>query len=263
MNTSEVLFTIFNYKENANAEQLYKIISPYFPCYILDADSGTRPQSFGGRTIYLPNVYYGGLLHKAIELTQMEGYTFLFLICSDVIIKEAQFLSLRHILSEEDFSDVAIYSPCHMNQSYTLVQWGYDQKKNKKRIVPFVEGMISMLHKDILKYLYPCKDNNFGWGFDICAAYCARKMQKKMYIDDRIQVYHPMGDTSKNEVAGKCALRYIDTLTDAKQIREYWHWIYIYRLNKSANILLLKHYKFWCSFFYKLRKVFPNCGYKF
>lgn len=263
MNKLKVLFTIFNYKESTNAEHLYKMIFPYFPCHILDSDSGERPQSFDGDTIYLPNVYYGGLLHKAIELAQLGEYTFLFIICSDVLIEESQIQHLIKILQEEDFSDTAIYSPSHTEHSYTFVQWGYNQKTNTKRGVPFVEGMISMLHKDIFNRLYPCKDNKWGWGFDICASYYAKELKQKMYIDDRVQIYHPMGNTGKNDAAGISALQYIDQLSGSNQIRDYWHWIYVYRLNKSANILLLKHYKFWCRLFYKLRKFFLCFGYKF
>lgn len=263
MKSSDILFTILNYKEKENSEKLYKLISPYFLCRILDAESGERPSSFDGDTIYLPNIFFGGLLNKAIELAQRSQVSFLFFICSDVCIGEENFMRLKDILLREDFSDVAIYAPSHQMESYTFVQWAYHQSSDKKRRVPCVEAMVSMLHCDIFNKLYPCAENKFGWGIDICAAYYAKSLHKEILVDDRVQLYHPCGGTSKNDAASACAFSYISHHNKANDINDLWHWIYIYRLNKSANILLLKHYKFWCSFFYKLRKVFPNCGYKF
>lgn len=263
MKRTEVLFTILNYKEKDNSERLYRMISSFFQCYILDADSGQRPESFNGDTLYLPNIYFGGLLNKAIELAKEENFTYLFFICSDVCIEENEFLKMKDILLNEEFENVAVYCPSHGAASYTFVQWAYNQQTDKRRIVPCIEAMISMWHKDVFNQLYPCADNKYGWGIDICAAYYAKSFRMKMLIDDRIQIVHPKGGTGKNAEASTCALNYISHHNAASEIREFWHWIYAYRLNKSANILLLKHYKLLCSVFYKSRKLFQPIGYKF
>lgn len=263
MNNSDILFAILNYKEKENSERLYQMISPYFPCRILDADSGQRPESFNGDTIYLPNIYFGGLLNRAIELAQCGNFTYLFFICSDVCIEQEEFLKLKDILLQEDFRNIAVYCPSHCSSSYTFVHWAYNEGTNKKRVVPCVEAMISMWHMDVFNKLYPCADNKYGWGMDICASYYAKALKQKIVIDDRVQIFHPQGGAGKNDAAGACAMEYISHHTDALEIQDLWHWIYVYRLNDSANILLLKHYKFWSRLFCKLHKLFPSIGYRY
>ena len=263
MKQSDVLFTILNYKEATNSERLYRLISPYFACRILDADSGQRPDAFNGDTLFLPNIYFGGLLNRAIQLAQEGNYPYVFFICSDVQIEACEFERMKDIFLSEDFRDVAVYSPSHSELSYTFVRWGYNAKSNQMRKVPCVEAMISMWSMDIYNAVYPCASNKFGWGVDICAAYYARTKHKKIIIDDRVRILHPQGGKGKNEAAWQYAKSYIDQHLLSKEIYDLWHWIYVYRLNKSANILLLKNYKFWCRLFYKLRKFFPCFGYKF
>lgn len=263
MNSSRILFTILNYKEKENSERLYQMISPYFSCRILDADSGQRPDSFNGDTMYLPNIYFGGLLNRSIELAHSGGFTYLFFICSDVHMEQGEFLKMKDILLKEDFHRVAIYCPSHSNSSYTFVHWAYNKKTNRKRVVPCIEAMVSMWHRDIFDKLYPCADNKYGWGLDICAAYYAKSLRQKIVVDDRVQLFHPQGGVGKNDAAGVCAKDYISHHKDAEEILNLWHWIYVYRLNDSANILLLGHYKFWCSLFCKLHKLFPSIGYRY
>lgn len=257
MNNTDILFAILNYKETVNTERLYNIISPHFPCRVFDADSGERPDAFNGDTVYLPNIYFGGLLNEAIRLAIEGRYTYLFFICSDVMIDESQFLKMKHILLNEDFGDVAIYCPAHALESYTFVRWAYVQPTNKKRKVPCVEAMLSMWHKDIFERITPCNENKYGWGIDIVAAFFSKQKKKNIYIDDRVQIFHPMGAVGKNDAAGQCALQYIDKYSDAKKIRLLWHWIYVYRNNYSANILLTKYFWYWCKIVLKLSKRLP------
>lgn len=258
MRNTDILFAILNYKETANSEALYQTIAPSFACRILDADSGEKPQPFGGDTLYLPNIYFGGLLNKAIELAQAGGYQYLFFLCSDVQILPEQFAKLKAILLQEDFSRVGVYCPSHSKESYTFVKWAYHQDTNKKRAVPCIESMVSMFHKEVFDYLYPCQDNRFGWGVDFCAAYQARAKGLQILIDDRIQLFHPLGGSGKNEAAIQCMQTYIHTKPEAAEISLYAKWIEVYRRNASARPLLCRHYAFWCKLIYKSRKVFPR-----
>ena len=70
MKASNILFCIFNYHEAKNAEFIYSELCHSFDCHIIDADSGERPNSFGGATVYLPNVYYGGMMQCAIKMAE-------------------------------------------------------------------------------------------------------------------------------------------------------------------------------------------------
>ena len=86
MQASDILFCIFNYHEASNAEFLYRELKPAFECHIIDADSGERPDPCDGDTIYLPNVYYSGMMHHAITMASEGKYPYLFFICSDVLM---------------------------------------------------------------------------------------------------------------------------------------------------------------------------------
>ena len=87
MKKSDIFVCIFNYRAAANAEFLYRELKPAFDdCHIIDADSGERPDPCGGDTVYLPNVFYSGMMHHAITMAQKGNYPYMFFICSDVLI---------------------------------------------------------------------------------------------------------------------------------------------------------------------------------
>lgn len=210
LDKKNTLFCIFNYKDNSNAEYLYSQISPYYICRIIDCDSGVRPNLFGGNTICMPNVYYGGMMHKAIELANAGGFDFLFFICSDVRIDEVNLQRLLAVIQREDFNDVGVYSPSHCKESYTMPKWGYCMNKNKRRKVPFVEGMMSLYKREVFEKIFPCDEDKHGWGIDVAASFFAKKLELKQLIDDRIQIYHPVGDKRKKDVAYKQMIDYFD-----------------------------------------------------
>ena len=85
MKASDILFCIFNYHAAANAEFLYRELRPSFECHIIDADSGEKPDPCDGDTVYLPNVFYSGMMHHAITMATEGNYPYLFFICSDVL----------------------------------------------------------------------------------------------------------------------------------------------------------------------------------
>lgn len=221
LNRSNTLFCIFNYKDNSNAEYLYSQISPYYVCRIIDCDSGIRPNLFGGDTICLPNVYYGGMMHKAIELAREGDCDFLFFICSDVRMDEMNLRKMLSIIQNEDFKNVGVYSPSHCKESYTMPCWGYCMNKDKKRKVPFVEGMMSLYKREVYEMLYPCVENKHGWGIDVAASFFAKKLNLVQLIDDRIQIYHPMGDRKKRDTAYEQMVKYFEMYKEKEQLLEW------------------------------------------
>lgn len=224
LNRSNTLFCIFNYKDNSNAEYLYSQISPYYVCRIIDCDSGIRPNLFGGDTICLPNVYYGGMMHKAIELAREGDYDFLFFICSDVRIDEMNLRKMLSIIQNEDFKNVGVYSPSHCKESYTMPCWGYCMNKNKRRKVPFVEGMMSLYKREVFEKIFPCNEDKHGWGIDVAASFYAKKLDLKQLIDDRIQIYHPIGDKGKNVMAQEQMMNYFKTF-GTKNSNGLYEWL--------------------------------------
>ena len=258
MNKNDVLFCIMNYKEKQNSEQLYKTISPWFPCHILDAESGEKPDAFGGDTIYLPNVFFGGLLQHAIELAKQGNHRFLFFICSDVVFPEEEFIKQKDILLSEDFANVGVYCPSHQLDSYTFVKWPYDQGTNKKRVVPCVEALLSMWNTDVYEYIYPCVDNKYGWGLDICAAHYCLQNHLKQIIDDRVRIYHPMGAVGKNDKASDAAQLYIGNKKEAADINHLWQCIYSNKDKTNCWWLRSKNYRFWNRVVRISKKIFKK-----
>ena len=121
MKATDILFCIFNYHEAANAEFLYRELRPSFDCHIIDADSGQRPDPCNGDTVYLPNVYYSGMMHHAITMAIEGNYPYMFFICSDVQMSHECLEQLKQILLSESFDGVGVYSSAHADDSYTCL----------------------------------------------------------------------------------------------------------------------------------------------
>ncbi len=238
MKPSDILFCIFNYKDNENAEFLYRVISPTFRCRIIDCDSGVRPNLFDGDTVCLPNVFYGGMLDTAVDLAREGDYEYMFLITSDVRITKGNIDKLLYILQTEDFSRVGVYSPSHQADSYTNPLQGYCQHTNKRRRVPFVEGMMSMYKREIYEKTYPCKHNPHGWGPDVVACFFANQWNLRCEIDDRVQIYHPKGDTKKGELAHEQCMGYYAQFVEKEQILRWHQLVFQYREIPSVQSAL-------------------------
>ncbi len=201
MNNSDVLFCIFNYRHAKNSERLYKLIHRDFNCFILDSKSDERPDAMNGDTKYFDNIYYGGLYNAAVRFTNDMHCKYLFFICGDVIMDKRNYMVLRDVLLNEDFSDVGVYAPSHMASSFTLFKSGYCKGTFAKREVAAIEGILSLINIEVLNGAFPCEYNKHGWGIDGVVAYLAKKQGLKIFVDDRIQIYHPKGTGYNSEEA--------------------------------------------------------------
>lgn len=222
MQPTDILFCIFNYHEAANAEYLYRELSPSFECHIIDAESGERPASFGGDTVYLPNVYYTGMMHHAVMMAREGNYPYLFFICSDVHIPPEEISRLTSILLSESFDGVGVYCPSHADDSYTWAAWSYSRHTENRRKVDFAEGMLGMYSREVYNQLEPLDINPHGWGLDVVACYYARHFGLRCEIDDRLSITHPKGDVHKNTIARNEAREYIMRYPEGWKIRLYW-----------------------------------------
>lgn len=222
MQATDILFCIFNYREAQNAEFLYHEFCDSFECHIIDADSGEKPDACGGDTVYLPNVYYSGMMHHAITMAEAGNYPYLFFICSDVHMSHEATSELKHILLSETFEDVGVYCPAHSDDSYTWAAWSYSRHSGKRRSVAFAEGMAGMYKREVYKQLEPLDINPHGWGLDLVACFYASYWNLKCEIDDRLTMTHPKGDVHKNTLARNEARAYLMRYPEGKNIRKYW-----------------------------------------
>lgn len=255
MKASNILFCIFNYHEAKNAEFIYSELCHSFDCHIIDADSGERPNSFDGATIYLPNVYYGGMMQCAIKMAEEGNYPYLFFICSDVQITHESLEQLTHILLTESFEGVGVYCPCHTDDSYTWASSSYARKIGGRRKVAFAEGMLGMYSKEVYKQLTPFDLNPHGWGIDIVACFYARHWGQSCEVDDRVLITHPKGDVKKNTLARDEARAYIMRYPEGRRIRLYWVLCSL-RYAGIQLFILPKSYRKWLKIYLPIYRFF-------
>lgn len=255
MQATDILFCIFNYRDAANAEFLYHELRKDFTCHIIDADSGERPDSCGGDTVYLPNVYYSGMMHHAITMAEQGNYPYLFFICSDVLISREALERLKHILLTESFDGVGVYCPAHADDSYTWAAWSYSRHSDRRRSVAFAEGMLGMYSRNVYKQLEPLDINPHGWGLDLVACFYALHWGLRCEIDDRLTITHPKGDVHKNTLARNEARAYLMRYPEGKSIRRYWVTCSI--RNAGIQLFILpSSYRKWLKLFLPVYRLF-------
>ena len=255
MKASDILFCIFNYKEAANAEFLYHELCDTFECHINDADSGQRPDACGGDTVYLPNVFYSGMMHHAITMASERHFPYLFFICSDVLISRETLAQLKQTLLSESFDGVGVYCPAHADDSYTWVAWSYARKAGRRRPVAFIEGMLGMYAEPVYKKLEPLDINPHGWGLDLVACFYARQWGLRCEIDDRMTITHPKGDVHKNTLARNEARAYLMRYPEGRAILRYWRICSV--RNASIQLFILPpSYRKWLKLFLPVYRFF-------
>lgn len=222
MKASDIFVCIFNYRGAANAEFLYRELKPSFECHIIDADSGEKPAPFDGDTVYLPNVFYSGMMHHAITMAKEGNFPYMFFICSDVLISREALAQLKHYLLYESFDEVGVYCPSHADDSYTWAAWSYSRHSGKRREVAFAEGMLGLYARPVYEKLEPLDINPHGWGLDLVACYYTRLWGLRVEIDDRLSITHPKGDVHKNTLARNEARAYLMRYPEGWKIRLYW-----------------------------------------
>jgi len=255
MQASDILICIFNYKEAKNAEFLYRELKPSFECHIIDADSGQRPDPCGGDTVYLPNVFYSGMMHHAITMATEGHFPYLFFICSDVQMTHDTLEQLKHILLSESFDGVGVYCPSHNEDSYTWVAWSYQRPGGKRRPVAFAEGMLGMYSQRVYQQLEPLDINPHGWGLDLVACFYARHWGLRCEIDDRLSITHPKGDVHKNTLARNEAREYLMRYPEGKAIRRYWVTCSL-RNTLIQPFILTASYRRWLKVFLPIYRFF-------
>lgn len=255
MKATDILFCIFNYHEAANAEFLYRELRPFFDCHIIDADSGERPAPFDGDTVYLPNVYYSGMMHHAITMAEQGNYPYLFFICSDVLMSKDSIAQLKNVLLSESFEGVGVYCPTHTDDSYTWAATSYSRHSGKRRTVAFAEGMLGMYAAPVYKQLEPLDINPHGWGIDLVACFYARHWGLRCEVDDRMSITHPKGDVRKNSLARSEARAYLMRYPEGISIRCYW--VACSLRNASIQLFILpRSYRKWLSIFLPVYRFF-------
>ena len=194
MNTEDIqnirlLVAIINHNENKNAIRLKEIFQPTADTILIDSGSELNKEEKKQFDYLLPNVFYNGLLNKAFECLQ-PTHTHLFLITSDVLIKNAAEIVSRIHEVYTTYKDVRVYAPSsiHSTHHHQNNLGTFDIRK-----VTFTEGFCFVIPKEYLNQICPIdlSVNKIGHGIDMFMGFLCMKNKKWAVVDDRITVDHP------------------------------------------------------------------------
>ena len=187
--SKNILVTVVNYNLNDAAINLKTILSSKFEnVIIIDSGSKKQPDEFD---IKLENVGYSGLFNRASQEMIDKNYDWLFLICSDVVMKKSDVEKLK-INIDALPEDVGVYSPSSTGQSH---QHCKNRQSGGLRDVLFVEGFIFAASRKIIEKVYPVdlNINKLGHGVDSYKGFLCLKNKLRCVIDDNIIIFHREG----------------------------------------------------------------------
>lgn len=197
------IFFIFNHNNNHNSKLwLDRLTEVGMNAYILDSGSDTPPE--GEHVIKYPNIFWTGMFKKAVNFALKGNFKWMFLVCDDILIGQADFNRLIYSLSViYDSDDIGIYQPSTTPGSHCEFANNFNAKSNRLRTTREVEGYCMAIRYDILK---KCEfllnydfEFGFGWGVDAVLCQECMKLGKRNVVDDSVRIYHPIGYPTYNE----------------------------------------------------------------
>jgi len=187
--SKNILVTIVNYNLNDEAINLKNIFKEHFESVlIIDSGSKEQPDDFD---IKLENVGYSGLFNRASQEMLEKNYDWLFLICSDIVMKKSDVEKLK-INIDALPEDVGVYSPSSTGQSHKHCK---NRQSGGLRDVLFVEGFLFAASRKIIEQIYPVdvNINKLGHGVDALKGFMCLNNKLRCVIDDSINIFHREG----------------------------------------------------------------------
>lgn len=185
---NNILVAIINHNCEVTAENLYNLFSLDFSTVILDSGSTIKPKE----SIQFGNIFYGGLFNEAVKMSLEGHYEWLILITSDITIDSDNYIKFKKKLSViTNMEFVGLYSPSSVGGGHWF---GNRLTKSELRPVPFVEGFFFLMRVSLLLKVYPIdlEINKIGWGIDTLQGFVSWKHGFGVFIDDSIQIQHPV-----------------------------------------------------------------------
>ncbi len=194
---NKVICTVSNYNKDEEARLIKASLT--CPTFVIDS-SGKQKRDFHSTD----GPFYSACFNKSCELLMNSDATHMLFVCSDIKGNLQAAVSRIECMP----SNIGIYSPAVLGQG-----WRHEKpQKYGLRDVPFCEGMVMCLIREIVEKIYPVniKSNPHGFGIDIYMGYISNVMLgKRVVIDDDINVYHPYGTSYDSNQGRQDMLPYL------------------------------------------------------
>lgn len=190
------IFFIFNHNNNHNSKMwLDRLTEIGMNAYILD--SGSDYPLKDDHVLTYPNIFWSGMFKKAVNFTLKGNFKWMFLVCDDILIGQADFnrmmFSLGNVYNSED---IGIYQPSTVLGSHCEFKSNFSTNAARFRTIREVEGYCMAIRREILEY---CKflldydfDLGYGWGVDAVLCRNSMLLGYRNVVDDSVRIYHPI-----------------------------------------------------------------------
>jgi len=185
----KLIAVIANYGFSEHADELKARLSPHVPTLLIDNSSPVPPRSVD---YVLPNRYYSGLWNTAVRLALERQQRWLLFIASDVQIPDIG--QMVHCLFHASRrSEVGVYTPALRADSRAAYPACFQRNSGGLRECHVCEGFCFLARTEVLERVYPIDldANRYGWGVDAQTCYEAYRCGYRVFVDDRVNIYHP------------------------------------------------------------------------
>lgn len=185
-----MLVVVINHEKNDEAMELVEGFRPYADVYAIDSGSQLDERH---RRIFdetCPNIYYSGLINRAVEALQRRGqHQSMLWVASDVRVNDYG-LMIACARDAMDHPGIGMYAPSAEGSSHGQMRC---KKTGRMRRVAFTDGFCFAARLSLLERLYPVDTdvNYLGHGLDIYLGFLAMQENLRVVVDDRITVIHP------------------------------------------------------------------------
>jgi hypothetical protein len=207
---------IMNHNLNQNSENLYSFFSEVcrMDCFILHSGQ----EKFHDSVILTGGSSYVSIINKGLELqkTTHSNYDWAFYIASDVKVNENLYIDFISKLGE--YNNFGIISPSVDGRALGFMK---NQGNGEVRKVPFCEGMVFALQRDIAKIVPLFENNEIGYGCDVYMAYKSWLVGKDCGVSDKAFVYHPDACSYSNQEACRQYEVWYNSLPDKNEFANF------------------------------------------
>ena len=175
---------------NSNKESMYyaDVLKDVCHTVIIDSGSDVKPQ---GNVVLCDNIYYGGLVNKAIDLAIDGNYSWLIIITPDVVIEDVN--KFKERLFENCDDSVGVWQPSVKRGSADY--WcNFNNGTNLRCHSELLNGFFLCVNGSILHEWKKYTDGVvYGMICDISCSYLSHIHNKEVFVDNGLILFHPPG----------------------------------------------------------------------
>ncbi len=209
----KIISIISNYDKDIECLRMFTQLSKHTDTYIVDSSSKVK-FALRDKFVQTDTPFGGGCFNKAMEVFLNSDADYAMCVCSDVV---ADWDKVFDRINSLDLKNIGDWTPSILGQSWKFLK----SKGYGLREVPFCEGMIHLLKREVAESIYPLDVivNPHAYANDIFGSYIAKRLGYKVICDDSISVFHPHGKGYSKRKAENDMLKYIRT--KSKEFQDY------------------------------------------